>query len=129
MTSDNAYQDPHHWRIKYVHHRICDVVDVVTDLVESSVEGAPGLPDAILPDLLPYVLMGGGRQVTLLLVRLLQVARVLRPELLVQRARDQTPGQREECFTFKAASRIRNWNLRGHWVRIIKIDRQRERLS
>ncbi len=68
------------------------VFDVVTDLVESSVEGGPGLPDAVLPYLVPHIRVGGGRQVALLLVRLLQVARVLCPELLVQRARDQAPG-------------------------------------
>jgi hypothetical protein len=73
---------------------------VFTDLVESSVEGAPGLPDAVLPYLVPHVGMGGG-QVTLLLVRLLQVARVLSPELLVQRARDQTPAKVFVLIRFK----------------------------
>ncbi len=80
--------DPHH-RIEY-----CEAFYVVTDLVEPSVEGAPGLPDAVLPYLVPRVGVGRG-QVSLLLVRLLQVARVLCPELLVQRARDQTPAKKE----------------------------------
>jgi hypothetical protein len=65
-----------------------------SDLVEAGIEGSPCFSDAILPNLLLHVLHPG--QVPLLLVRLLQVARILSPELLVQRTGNQASAQCSE---------------------------------